>query len=49
MMALAVVTRHDDGTLTYEIDDTDGSGIVEVSVEALVELFRMAGIKPGAR
>lgn len=46
---MAVITRHDDGALTYEIDDPYATGIVEVSVEALVELFALAGIKPGGK
>lgn len=48
-MALAVITTHDDGTLTYVIDDPDNTGIIEVTVDAMVQLLHMAGIKPGGR
>ena len=45
--AMATITRHDDGTLTYQISDPDDTGIAEITVEALTGLFQMAGIERG--
>lgn len=43
--AMVTVTRRDD-TLTYTISDPDGSGVAEITIPVLLELFEMAGIKP---
>lgn len=45
MTATVTITRRESG-LTYQILDPYHSGIAEITVDALRELFEMAGIKP---
>lgn len=47
--AMVTILNQPDGTMTYRIDDPDSSGYAEVSIEALVGLLEMAGIRPEAR
>jgi hypothetical protein len=51
--ALVTLTRHTSESgaeyFTYGISDPDSSGFTEITLDALVGLFRMAGIEPGGQ